>query len=115
MLQNLTWSGFYPRSTLSNNILHMTLAMVAITITGTKVYASIVKTVLSDSNNTLEETLNFLKSLKLKSYLEKKLHIAVLRYWMTLIDLIVPGPLSLTTSTISLKYLRIIMIIDSVS
>ena len=47
--------------------------MVAITITGTKVYASIVETVLSDSNNTLEETLNFLKSLKLKSYLGKNI------------------------------------------
>ena len=45
--------------------------MVPLTATGPGVYVAIMTTFISDSYDTLEETLNHTKSLKLKSYLGK--------------------------------------------
>ena len=42
--------------------------MVPLTATGPEVYVAIMTTFLSDSYDALEETLNHMKSLKLKSY-----------------------------------------------
>ena len=68
VVQNLTWSGVYLRSTLSNTLLQKVLTLVPLTATVTEVYVSIITTFLSDSYDALEETLNHMKSLKLKSY-----------------------------------------------
>ena len=70
MVQNLKWSGVYPRSTLSNDLLQKLLPLVPHTPTGPEVYVSTITTFLSDSYNILEETLTHMKSLKLKSYPE---------------------------------------------
>ena len=66
--QNLTWSGVYLRSTLSNTLLQKVLTLVPLTATGLEVFVSTMTTFLSDYYDALEETLNHMKSLKLKSY-----------------------------------------------
>ena len=68
VVQNLTWSGMYLRSILSNTILHKVLTLVPLTATGTKVFVATMTTFLSDSYDALEETLTHMKSLKLKIY-----------------------------------------------
>ena len=68
VVQNLTWSGVYLRSTLSNNLLQKVLTLVPLTATGPEVFVITMTTFLSDSYDALEETLNHMKSLKLKSY-----------------------------------------------
>ena len=68
VVQNLTWSGVYLRSTLSNTLLQKVLTLVPLTETGPEVFFATMNTFLSDSYDTLEETLNHIKSLKLKSY-----------------------------------------------
>ena len=68
VVQNLTWSGVYLRSTLSNTLLQKVLTLVPLTATGPEFYVAIMTTFLSDSYDALEETLNHMKILKLKSY-----------------------------------------------
>ena len=68
VVQNLTWSGVYLRSTLSNTLLLKVLTLVLLTATGPEVFVATMTTFLSDSYDALEETLNHMKSLKLKSY-----------------------------------------------
>ena len=67
-VQNLTWSGVYLRSTLSNTLLQKVLTLVLLTATGPEVYVAIMTTFLSDSYDALEDTLNNMKSLKLNRY-----------------------------------------------
>ena len=67
LVQNLTRSGFYLRSTLSNNLLHKVLALVPLTATGPEVYVAIMNTFPSDYYDAFEETINHMKSLKIKS------------------------------------------------
>ena len=67
VVQNLTWSGVYLRSTLSNTLLQKVLTLVPLTETGTDVFVATMTTFLSDSYDDLEGTLNHMKSLKLKS------------------------------------------------
>ena len=68
VVQNLIWSGVYLRITFSNTILEKVSIMVPLTATGTEVYFSTIETVISDLYYALEENLNVLKRLKLKSY-----------------------------------------------
>ena len=68
MVQNLTWSGEYLRSTFSSALLQKVLKLVPLTATGHEVYVSTVITVLSDYYASLVETLNHMKSLKLKNH-----------------------------------------------
>ena len=68
VVQNLMWSGVYLRSTLSNTILQKVLTLVPLTATGPEVFVATMTTFLSDYYDALEETLNHMKSLKLKSY-----------------------------------------------
>ena len=68
VVQNLTWSGMYLRTILSNTILQKVLALVLLTEIGPDVFVATMTTFLSDSCDSLEETLNNIKSLKLKSY-----------------------------------------------
>ena len=68
VVQNLIWSGVYLRITFSNTILEKVSIMVPLTATGTEVYFSTIETVISDLYYALEENLNVLKILKLKSY-----------------------------------------------
>ena len=68
VVQNLTLSGVYLKSTLSNTLLQKVLTLVPLTATGPEVYVAIMTAFLSDSYDALEETLNHMKSLKLKSY-----------------------------------------------
>ena len=68
VLQNLTWSGVYLRSTLSNTLLQKVLTLVPLTATEPEFYVAIMTTFLSDSYYALEETLNHVKILKLDIY-----------------------------------------------
>ena len=53
---------------MSNTLLQKVLTMLPLTATGPEVFVSTMTIFLSDSYDTLEETLNHMKSLKLKSY-----------------------------------------------
>ena len=66
MVQNLTWLGVYLRSTFSYDLLHKVLKLVQLTATVPEVYVSTMTTVLSDSYDSLAETLNHTKNLKIK-------------------------------------------------
>ena len=68
VVQNLTWSGVYLRSTLSNTLLQKVLKLVPLTATGPEVFVATMTTFLSGSYDALGETLNHMKSLKLKIY-----------------------------------------------
>ena len=52
IVQNLTWSGVYLRSTLSNDLLQRILTLVPLTATGPEVYVATMTTIISDSNST---------------------------------------------------------------
>ena len=67
VLQNLTWSGVYLRSTLSNNLPQKVLTLVPLKATGHEVFVATMTIFLSDSYDDLEETLTHMNSLKLKS------------------------------------------------
>ena len=69
VVQNLTWSGVYLWSTFSNALVQKVLTLVLLTSTGPEVFVSIMATFLSDYYDALEETINHMKSLKLKIYL----------------------------------------------
>ena len=66
IVQNLTWSGVYLRSTLSNDLLQRILILVPLTATGPEVYVVTMTPIISDSYYSLMYTLNHTKSLKLK-------------------------------------------------
>ena len=66
MVQNLTWSGAYLWRIVSYAILRKVLKLVPLTVTGPKLYITTITTVISNSYDSLEETLNHLKCLKLK-------------------------------------------------
>ena len=65
-VQNLTWSGVYLRSTLSNDLLQRILTLVPLTATRPEVYVATMTTIIYDSYYSLVDTLNCMKSLKLK-------------------------------------------------
>ena len=66
MVQNLKWSGVYPRSTLLSDFLQKVQKLVPLTETGPEVYVATMTTVLSDYYDYLVETLNHMNSLKIK-------------------------------------------------
>ena len=68
VVQNLTWSGVYLRSTLSNTLLQKVLTLVPLTATGPEVFFATMTTFLSNSYDELEETLTHTKSIKPKNY-----------------------------------------------
>ena len=68
MVQNLKWSGVYLGNTLSYDLLQKVLKLVPLIATGTEVYVDTVITIISDSYASLVETLNHMKSLKLKDH-----------------------------------------------
>ena len=68
MVQNLTWSGLYPRSNFSNAILQRVLTLVPLKATGTEVYFAIMTTLISDTYDDFVETITHVGSLKLKSF-----------------------------------------------
>ena len=68
MVHNLTWSGVYPRSTLSSTILQKVLKLVPLTATGTEVYVATMTTVIYDSYYSLVGTLNHMHNIKLKDH-----------------------------------------------
>ena len=53
VVQNLTWSGVYLRSTLSNTLLQKVLTLVPLTATGPEVFVATMTTFLSDSYDAL--------------------------------------------------------------
>ena len=53
VVQNLTWSGVYLRSTLSNTLLQKLLTLVPLTATGPEFFVAIMTTFLSDSYDSL--------------------------------------------------------------
>ena len=67
VVQNLTWSGVYLRSTFSNTLLQKVLKLVPLTATGPKVYFDTMTNVLSNYYYYLVDTLNHTKNLKLKN------------------------------------------------
>ena len=68
VVQNLSWSGVLLRSTLLNNLLQKVLTLVPLRATVSEVFVAIMTTFLSGSYDALEDTLNNIKSLKLKIY-----------------------------------------------
>ena len=66
VVQNLTWSGVYLRSTLSNTLLQKVLILVPLTATVHEVCVYTMNTVLFDYYDSLVTTLNHMTSLKLK-------------------------------------------------
>ena len=54
VVQNLTWSGVFLRSTLSNTLLQKVLPLVPLTATGPEIYVAIMTTFLSDPYDALE-------------------------------------------------------------
>ena len=69
MVQNLTCSGEYLRSTLSYAILWKVLKLVPLTEAGHELYVAITTTVFTSSYTSLEDDLNHLKFFKLKDHL----------------------------------------------
>ena len=68
VVQNLTWSEVYLRSTLSNNFLQKVPILVPLTTTWPEVFITTMTKFLFNYHDTLEETLTNTKSLKLKRY-----------------------------------------------
>ena len=68
IFQNLTWSGVYLRSTLSNDLLQKVLTLVPLTATGPEVYVATMTTILSDYYYSFVDTLNHMNNLKLKDH-----------------------------------------------
>ena len=68
VVHNLSWSGLYLRSNLTNSLLQKVLTLVLLAATGPEVFVTTMTTFLSDSYDALEETLNHMNSLKLKIY-----------------------------------------------
>ena len=68
LVQNLTWSGVYLRSNFSNTLLYKVLILVPLIATEPEVFVAIMTNFLSDSYDSLEETINHTNSLKLESY-----------------------------------------------
>ena len=68
VVQNFTWSGVYLRSNLSNTLLQKVMTLVPLTATVPEVFVVTMTTFLSGSYDALGETINHMKSLKLKSY-----------------------------------------------
>ena len=68
VVQNLTWSGVYFWSTLSNALLHKVLALVPLTATGPEVFVATMNKFLSIPYGDFWETLAHMNSLKLNSY-----------------------------------------------
>ena len=68
LVQLLTWSGVYLRSTFSNTLLHKVLKLVPMTATGPEVLVATMTAVISNSYGALEDTLTHMNSIKLKSY-----------------------------------------------
>ena len=66
IVQNLKWSRVYLRSTLSNGPLQKVLTLVPLAATRPEVYVAIMTTIISNSYYSLVDTLNHMKSLKLK-------------------------------------------------
>ena len=66
MVQNLKWSRMYLRNTFSSDLLQKVLKLVPLTATGPEVYVATMAIVISDSYDSLVETLNHTKILKLK-------------------------------------------------
>ena len=66
MVQNLPWSGVYLRSNFSSDLIQKVLKLAPLTETVPEVYVATMTTVLSNSYDSLVETLNHTKSLKLK-------------------------------------------------
>ena len=54
---------------MSNNLLHKVLKLVPLTATGTDVFVATMTTFLCDYYDDLEETITYMKSIKINSYL----------------------------------------------
>ena len=66
IVQNLTWSGVYLKSTLSKDVLKKVMTLVLLTSTGPEVYVATIPTIISDSYYSLVDNINHMKRLKLK-------------------------------------------------
>ena len=71
MVQNLTWSGVYLRNNFPSPLLQKVLKLMSLTETGPEFYVATMTTILSGSYDSLVETMNYIKSLKLKDHPEE--------------------------------------------
>ena len=71
MIKKLKWPGVYLRSTLSNNPLQKVLTLVPLTETGPEVYVSTTTPIIHNSYDSLVDTMDHTKSIKLKDSLEE--------------------------------------------
>ena len=82
VVQNLTCSGVYLRSTLSNTLLQKVMTLVLMKETGPEVYVATMATIISDSYYSLVDTLNRMNNLKLKDHPGGGgLHIFMMQSW----------------------------------
>ena len=81
MVQNLVCSEVYLRSTLSSAILQKLLNMVPLKATGNEVYVATMTTDLLNSYDYLVDTLNHMKSIKLKDNLGKNVSDCCVQSW----------------------------------
>ena len=68
MVQNLIWSGVYLRITLSSDLLQEILKLATLKVTIPEVYVATMTTVLFDYYDSLVDTLEHNKSLKIKDH-----------------------------------------------
>ena len=73
MVQKLTWSGSYPRSTFTSDIIHKVLKLVSLKATVTKIYVTNMITLIYKYYASMVVTLNHTNSLKLKDHLGKNI------------------------------------------
>ena len=68
VVQNMKWLGVYLRRTLSNTLLQKVLTLVPLTATGPEAFVATFTTFISNSYDSLKETLTHIKSLKQNIY-----------------------------------------------
>ena len=68
IVQNSTCSGMYLRSTMFSDFFQKIQKLMPLTGTGPEVYVATMNTVLSDSYDSLVDTMNHMKMIKLKIY-----------------------------------------------
>ena len=81
VVQNLTGSVVYLRSSLSNTLLQNVLKLVPLTETGPEFFVATMTTFIFKSYDALEKILTRMKSLKLTFFQGRTLHISVLQSW----------------------------------
>ena len=115
IVQNLTWSGVYLGSILSNDLLQKVLTLVPLTATGPEVYVATMTIIISNSYYSLVDTLNPTNNLKLKDHPGRDAADCYDTILVNVESLDSAGAFKPENLAISLAYLRILLILDFIS